>query len=99
MPTSPTSAGPRIFSASVGPSTSSITSAQCLLHSSRPWIVAMLGWFSEASTCASRLKRAMRSASQANNSGRTFSATSRFNFVSRERYTSPIPPAPIRSTI
>ena len=26
--------------------------------------------------------------------GRTFSATSRFSFVSRARYTSPMPPAP-----
>jgi len=32
----------------------------------------MLGWFSEASNCASRLKRAMRSAFRANTSGRTF---------------------------
>ena len=48
---------------------------------------AMLGWFSDASVCASRVNRASRSGSLANESGRTFSATSRFSFVSRARYT------------
>src|SRR5215471_3005529 len=57
----------------------------------------MLGWLSEASTCASRRKRAIRSPSSANASGRIFSATSRLSFVSRARYTSPIPPAPSRA--
>jgi hypothetical protein len=33
--------------------------------------------------------------SEANESGRTFSATSRLSFVSRARKTSPIPPAPM----
>ena len=37
----------------------------------------MLGWLSEASTCASRVKRAMRSGSAAKSSGRTLIATSR----------------------
>jgi len=46
-------------------------------------------------TCASRRKRAIRSASDANASGRTFSATSRLSLLSRARYTSPIPPEPI----
>jgi hypothetical protein len=46
-------------SASVGPSTSSSTSAP----SSTPKIAPILGWFSEASTCASRANRAMRSGS------------------------------------
>src|SRR5882762_210781 len=54
----------------------------------------MWGWLSEASTCASRWKRARRSGSSANVSGMTFNATSRPSFVSRARYTSPIPPAP-----
>src|SRR5437879_2306087 len=38
----------------------------------------MLGWLREASTSASRWKRAMRSGSRAKASGNTFSATSRF---------------------
>src|ERR1700688_156920 len=49
----------------------------------------MCGWFSAASTCASRRKRAMRSGSCVKLSGRIFSATSRFSFVSRARYTWP----------
>ena len=36
----------------------------------------------------------MRSPSSVNASGRIFSATSRLSFVSRARYTSPMPPAP-----
>src|SRR5262245_38471816 len=59
----------------------------------------MCGWLSEASTCASRLKRASRSGSLANASGRTLMATSRFRRASRARYTSPIPPAPISAVI
>jgi hypothetical protein len=35
----------------------------------------------------------------ANASGKIFSATSRSNFVSRARYTSPMPPAPIFAVI
>ncbi len=81
-------------SARVGPSTSSRTSARVPPASSRPWIWAMLGWFSEARTRASRSKRASRSGSAVNASGSTFSATSRSSFVSRARYTSPMPPAP-----
>ncbi len=53
--------------------------------SSNPYRCAMLGWLSDASTCASRLKRARRSGSLATASGRTFSATSRSSFVSRAR--------------
>ena len=40
------------------------------------------------------MKRASRSASLAKRSGSTLIATSRFSFVSRARYTSPMPPAP-----
>jgi hypothetical protein len=40
---------------------------------------------SDASVCASRVNRARRSASLANESGRTLSATSRLSFVSRAR--------------
>ena len=49
--------------------------------------------------CASRSKRASRSASAANGSGRTLIATSRCSFVSLARYTSPMPPAPMAPTI
>src|SRR5215510_10617634 len=54
---------------------------------------------SEASSCASRSKRANRSGSVANVSGSTLTATSRCSRVSRARYTSPIPPAPMAATI
>ena len=40
------------------------------------------------------MKRAIRSGSFANASGRTLIATSRFSFVSLARWTTPIPPAP-----
>ena len=46
---------------------------------------AMFGWFSDASVWASRVNRANRSGSFANESGRILSATSRFSFVSRAR--------------
>src|SRR5262249_51682672 len=59
----------------------------------------MFGWFSDASASASRRKRLTRSASRENSSGKIFIATSRFNFVSRARYTSPIPPLPRRAVI
>ena len=42
---------------------------------------AVLGWFSAASTWASRVKRARRPGSAANESGRTLIATSRFSLV------------------
>ena len=90
--------GPRASrSASVSPSTSSITSARRPSDSSSPWIAAMLGWLSDASTCASRLKRTMRSGSLAKTSGSTLIATSRCSLVSEARYTSPMPPWPIFS--
>src|SRR5262245_58437295 len=59
----------------------------------------MFGWFSDASASASRRKRLTRSASRENSSGKIFIATSRFNFVSRARYTWPIPPLPSRAVI
>ena len=43
----------------------------------------MFGWFSDASTSASRWKRASRSASAASDGGRILIATWRFSFVSR----------------
>ena len=45
----------------------------------------MPGWLSEASSFASRSKRASRSGSEANASGSSFSATSRPSFVSVAR--------------
>ena len=54
----------------------------------------MPGWLSEASSFASRSKRARRSGSAAKASGRTLRATSRPSFVSVARYTSPMPPLP-----
>ena len=48
------------------PSTNSITRAVTPSLSSRPWIGAIFGWFSEARVFASRWKRASRSASCAN---------------------------------
>src|SRR4030095_5204348 len=54
----------------------------------------MCGWLSAASALASRSNLAMRSASAATASGRALIATSRRSFVSRARYTSPMPPAP-----
>src|SRR6516225_8788492 len=59
----------------------------------------MLDWFSDARVFASCSKRATRIASFENDAGRTLSATSRLSAVSRARYTSPMPPEPIGSTI
>ena len=53
------------------------------------WMPAMLGWFSEARTLASRSKRARRSGSAMNGSGNTLIATSRPSLVSSARYTLP----------
>src|SRR5438128_2436656 len=55
----------------------------------------MFGWFSAARVLASRWNRAIRSASATNRSGRTLIATSRSSFVSRARYSSPVPPRPM----
>src|SRR5215467_3493528 len=60
---------------------------------------AILGWLNDARTSASRWNRLTRSASRENSSGRILIATSRFSFVSRARYTSPIPPLPSKAVI
>src|SRR5438477_776269 len=62
-------------------------------------MAAMCGWFSDASTRASRSNRASRSRSALNVDGSTLIATARPSRVSRARYTSPIPPAPSAPTI
>src|SRR5664280_603994 len=54
----------------------------------------MFGWFSAASSFASRSNRATLSLSSKKSSGRTLSATARSRRASFARYTSPIPPAP-----
>src|SRR5438132_757306 len=58
-------------------------------------MIATLGWLNEARTFASRWNRATRSWSAVNPSGRILTATSRSSRVSRARYTSPMPPAPM----
>src|SRR5664280_137673 len=52
----------------------------------------MFGWFSAASSFASRSNRATLSLSSKKSSGRTLSATARSRRASFARYTSPIPP-------
>src|SRR5689334_21866426 len=59
----------------------------------------MFGWFNGEEARASCSNRARRSRLSANSAGRTFTATSRPSRVSRARYTSPMPPAPIGATI
>src|SRR5438105_2051949 len=54
-------------------------------------MAAMFGWLNDASTCASRVKRARRSGSAANPSGRILMATSRPSLVSVARQTAAIP--------
>ena len=57
----------------------------------------MFEWFSDASTRASRSKRARRSATCESPAGSTLMATSRPSLVSRAFHTSPMPPLPIGS--
>ena len=59
--------------------------AKVLAALDHPSIAAMLGWFNEARTLASRSKRARRSGSVATASGSTLIATSRPSFVSSAR--------------
>src|ERR1700682_6120804 len=59
----------------------------------------MLGWDSAATAFASRSNRASTPGSAATDSGSTLIATSRSSFLSRARYTSPIPPAPMGERI
>jgi tannase/feruloyl esterase len=86
---------PGALQCKAGDAESCLTTAQ--VEAARK-ICAMCGWFSEASTFASRSKRVSRSASQANASGRTLIAALRSSLVSRALYTSPIPPAPSGAT-
>ncbi len=52
--------------------------------------------FSAKPKCLHAWRKAMVSASAATVSGRTLIATARFRFVSVARYTSPMPPTPVR---
>ena len=61
--------------------------------------MAILGWFSEASSLASRSNRARRFLSFEKSSGRTLIATLRPSLLSRALYTWPIPPAPMGERI
>src|SRR5262245_22238251 len=59
----------------------------------------MWGWESWEIVFASRSKRCRTSGDSERWDGRTLTATARSSRVSRARYTSPIPPAPIAETI
>src|SRR5437773_10871808 len=59
----------------------------------------MFGCESWEMVFASRWKRTLSCASLANSAGRILMATARSSRVSRARYTSPIPPAPMGATI
>ena len=61
--------------------------------------VAMLGWLRAAAARASRRKRARCSGFASLSWRNTFTATMRPSSESLARYTSPMPPAPMRSRI
>ena len=61
------------------------------------WRTQMLRWFSAATAFASRSKRSLDCGSDASPPISTLIATMRSRRVSRARYTSPIPPAPMAS--
>ena len=88
--------GPRpMISRSESPRISSITSQVSPSRELKSWMVTMFRWLSAEALRASRSKRARRSRSLVSSCGRTLMATSRPSRVSRARYTSPIPPAPM----
>ena len=60
---------------------------------------AMFGWLSAASVCASRSKRARRSGSAAKQLRQDLDRDVAIEPVSRARYTSPMPPAPMADRI
>src|SRR5947207_15519537 len=66
---------------------------------SMAWTARIFGWLSAAAARASCSNRARRSRSAGRPEGMPFSATSRPSFVSRARYTSPMPPAPMAERI
>jgi hypothetical protein len=78
----------------VSPCNSSVTMYGDPLNSPTWKIETILGWLRAAVACASSSNRRRRSGSYDQYSRITLIATSRFNDVSRARYTSPIPPEP-----
>ena len=92
--------GPRWSSALSGsPRTSSITMNVRSSTSAMSWMTAMCGCSSAEAARASCTNRARRTGSATSAAGSTLMATSRSRRASRARYTSPIPPTPIVSTI
>ena len=81
-------------SASVGPSTSSSTSAADAVRFFESVDAADVRMIERRERLGFALKARHRSGSCANVSGRILIATSRSSRVSRARYTSPMPPAP-----
>jgi hypothetical protein len=62
-------------------------------------MVAMAGWLTRARVRASRRKRSTISGSRARSGRTALTATSRSSASSTARYTAPMPPWPIFSTI
>jgi hypothetical protein len=90
---------PLSCSRSVAPSRSSDTRNGAPPCEPNSWTTSTFGWLSAPAAHASCSNRRRRSASAENDSGKTLRATSRARRVSLARYTSPIPPAPIRLTM
>ena len=81
-----TGSGPaRTLSASVSPSMSSSARKQTSPSCSSAWMVAMRGWFNDASARASRCSRASCASSVERCAGSTLSAIARPNLVSSAR--------------
>ena len=92
---SSTGTGPREIRAwRVSPSNSSITRNGCPAYSPTSNMGQTHGWLSAATACPSRRNRANERASPGDDPIRILIATSRFNRVSRARYTSLMPPVP-----
>jgi hypothetical protein len=83
----------------VSPSSSSVTTYATAPSTPKSWIARMLGCDSAATAFASRSNRTRASGSAARCAGSTLTATSRLSLVSRARYTSPMPPAPMATEI
>ncbi len=91
---------PRLMrSASVSPSSSSITRKSTPSSCPKSYRAQMCGWLRLEMVFASRSKRCLKSGFAAKSAGRTLIATSRSSRVSFALYTSPIPPAPSGATI
>ncbi len=89
----------RMSALRVLPGTYSITMKSMASADSISWMVTIFGWFRAEAARASWTKRRRRDSSVRRSAGRTLIATSRPRRVSRARYTSPIPPAPMGARI